>query len=643
MTFPTAGRAMLAGLAMVLSGLLLSAMRQRNPTSLHLNAELTTATPEHAGCAASSVSLPPEDALMRLYVDINLTLCPAWAGHTIEIAVKYYPETPSLLKPLWMHQTVSLGNQNTSVDVRLFRLRPNQYYVYSVWLTNASTPSHPSSHAAHVVSRGTFQTSPTGWARFDDGPFVAVSGDVPNFEMGTFAVYPSFVAHDEIRQWFQGLIAVDAEGWVVWMYSLCMLEAWDFLPDYTIAVVARHDGSCSMLTNHQNGISAYNSRSTDEHLYFANSQLQRVAADGMLLSQYISRCTGGPLNYNMLSHECRVDHKSDRFNILTTMYEAEVVANMYVPLKMGPTESLSEHADTFANTVLVSWDHTQTDPSASLSVVYDLRDFVPVTQHHLFETTAWNSVHMECNDVDSRTAIEFHHVSSISLGNDDNYIVASRNLDTIWSLRRDGSGLQWTLSSHDEIESNFTFERDLEKFYQPHSAIQLANGNVLLVDDGTDRQGCTVERTGACFSRAVMYRLDHEHGTVSLVWQFTYPDPITDEDKFLTTSQVDTWNEVGGSAYRLSNGHYLVAFSSVGASDANPRGASQIFELDVDGNRTATSLLEVPTPTANEGKQNGYRFVPWNSISGETSISPHFITTIIDLRSKEVRPDYNMI
>ena len=100
----------------------------------------------------------------------------------------------------------------------------------------------------------------------------------------------------------------------------------------------------------------------------------------------------------------------------------------------------------------------------------------------------------------------YHHVSSVSVGSTGNYIVASRELSTIWSLAHDGSGVQWTLSS--QLESDFMFANPRDAFYQPHDVIELPNGNLLVIDDGTNRPGCYDRVTAECFSRAVMYALD---------------------------------------------------------------------------------------------------------------------------------------
>ncbi|KAH8047619.1 hypothetical protein JL720_16040 [Aureococcus anophagefferens] len=235
--------------------------------------------------ATATATIPDADALMPLYATVAVKFGSDFVGSTLSVSVEYKPRKGSSLPSLWTApETFLVDGMSATYSVDLFRLRAAQ----------------------------------------DSGAYAAVSGDAPSFEVGAFAVYPSYTAHEQAKQWFQGLVAVDAEGWVVWMYSLCMLEAWDFLPDHTIALIAR--------------------------------QLQKILPDGTLVTQFIESCGDGPLNFNKLSHECRRQELKD-LQVLTTQYKAMVVPNVSVPLKMGPTQTLVEHVDTFATTEVVAWDH----------------------------------------------------------------------------------------------------------------------------------------------------------------------------------------------------------------------------------------------------------------------------------------------
>ena len=125
---------------------------------------------------------------------------------------------------------------------------------------------------------------------------------------------------------------------------------------------------------------------------------------------------------------------------------------------------------------------------------------------------AWNYVKGTCSGLTpsktervSKRGIEYHHVSSVSVGSTQNLLVASRELSTIWSFAHDGSGVQWVLSS--ELRSDFAFEHARDAFYQPHDVLQMPNGNLLVVDDGTNRPGCSDKVNSQCWSRFVMYSL----------------------------------------------------------------------------------------------------------------------------------------
>ena len=131
----------------------------------------------------------------------------------------------------------------------------------------------------------------------------------------------------------------------------------------------------------------------------------------------------------------------------------------------------------------------------------------------------------------------------MSVGSEKNFIVASRDLNTVWSLEHDGSGLQWVLSS--SLTSDYEFEKDLDMFYQPHAALQLPNGDLMLIDDGADRVGCTKDVTGGCFSRAICYQLDPATRKVSVKWQFEVPYALNERSYGdWAVEERDLWNEV---------------------------------------------------------------------------------------------------
>jgi hypothetical protein len=47
-----------------------------------------------------------------------------------------------------------------------------------------------------------------------------------------------------------------------------------------------------------------------------------------------------------------------------------------------------------------------------------------------------------------------------------------------------------------------------------------------------------------------------------------------------------------------------------------------VLEVDIDGGAVVRSLLAIPTPITEQGKQNGYRLKPWETIGGERTTNP---------------------
>ena len=134
------------------------------------------------------------------------------------------------------------------------------------------------------------------------------------------------------------------------------------------------------------------------------------------------------------------------------------------------------------------------------------------------------------------------HLNSATAGPRGNIILSFRGRSQVVSLSPDFHTIEWQLHGPD---SDFAFPNPADRFYGQHTASQLANGNVLLFDNGWERP----EAEGGRYSRALELRLDAAAGTAAKVWEYR-TDP-------------DTQTGRGGSAYRLSNGNTLVNFGHV--------------------------------------------------------------------------------
>ena len=406
--------------------------------------------------------------------------------------------------------------------------------------------------------------------------------------------------------------------YVVWYYHLDELEAWDFLPGRDLVVVARGQGGPA----DQHPYDFTTGDGDDKEYWTSNSQLQQISNLGEIQQQYISSCEGSPYNYNMLTHECHVDASDPSLPVYTTRYKVKFYPDVKVEEKRSKVKEVEETYNVFVGSEIVKWNRMDN----TIDKLYDMFDYAaPKDDDKSGSYTTfnglWNTEDAACSGGESITGIEWHHISSVTAGTQENILVASRELNTIWSFAHDGSGKKWQFSS--SLDSDYSFESDVDMFYQPHSAMQLPNGDIMLIDNGGARPGCTLEKTGGCFSRAIAYELK-DSGVARVRWQFEVPYALNDRKEGDWASETqDLWNEIGGSVYKLANGHYLIGFMSVSAQELwDERATCYAFEVDIDGGGVVKTELKIPTPIKNQGQQNGYRFKPWESIDGESATCP---------------------
>ena len=134
------------------------------------------------------------------------------------------------------------------------------------------------------------------------------------------------------------------------------------------------------------------------------------------------------------------------------------------------------------------------------------------------------------------------HVNSVTIGPRGNVILSARGRDQVVSLSPDFRTIAWQLSGPD---SDYEFPNPADRFYGQHTATQLADGNIVVFDNGHGRP----EAEGGPYSRALELRLDAAAGTAVKVWEYRHTP--------------DVYSPRGGSAYRLGSGNTLVNFSTV--------------------------------------------------------------------------------
>ena len=194
----------------------------------------------------------------------------------------------------------------------------------------------------------------------------------------------------------------------------------------------------------------------------------------------------------------------------------------------------------------------------------------------------------------------FHwtHFNSVSVGPQGNFILSSRHRQQILSIAADFQAIEWQLSGPD---SDYGFPNPSDRFYAPHQATQLPNGNILLFDNGRWRPASE----GGKYSRAIELRLDHERRSAVKVWGYR-ADP-------------DIFSSVVSGAARLGNGNTLINFGVRQDLDFMP---ITIVEADPQGNELFR--LETLQPD----RSRSFKHLPWRyraagdivSIHGETML-----------------------
>jgi hypothetical protein len=183
---------------------------------------------------------------------------------------------------------------------------------------------------------------------------------------------------------------------------------------------------------------------------------------------------------------------------------------------------------------------------AEKNVVFEWRsfDFIPITD--------------ATHEVLTAAAIDYVHPNGLEVDTDGNILLSSRHLDEITKISRSTGEIIWRLGGKN---NQFTFVNDTIGFSHQHSIRRIANGNVILFDNGNFH---TVKN-----SRAIEYRLDEQNKTATLVWQYRHTPNL--------------YSSAMGSVQRLPNGNTLIGWGSL------PR----VTEVDSAG----TTRLEMLLPT----------------------------------------------
>jgi hypothetical protein len=170
---------------------------------------------------------------------------------------------------------------------------------------------------------------------------------------------------------------------------------------------------------------------------------------------------------------------------------------------------------------------------------------------------------------------DFFHVNSVSLDNDENLLVSSRSMQTLYKLDRRSGAILWRLGGkHSDFAigpgAHFAWQHDVRR--QP-------DGTLTIFDNGATP---AVEKR----SRGLILELDERAMTATLLRQYTHP-------KILSGSQ--------GSMQLLANGNVFVGWGE----------APHVSEFDYSGRMLFDAVLGK--------KYQSYRAfrLPWTGLPAE--------------------------
>ena len=187
--------------------------------------------------------------------------------------------------------------------------------------------------------------------------------------------------------------------------------------------------------------------------------------------------------------------------------------------------------------------------------------------------------------------IIYTHANSVQIAPGGGVIMSFRHRNQAIQISPDFERIEWRLGGPG---SDYALADD-DVFWKQHTPLVLANGNVLLFDNGNQRPGTSPwpedDGMNPQWSRAMELRLDEASKTAEKVWEYR--------------PEEDTYGSARGSTQRLANGNTLINFGSGGL----------IAEADADGNEVFA--LSAP----NDDEKRHYRsYGDIASIAGETRV-----------------------
>lgn len=378
-------------------------------------------------------------------------------------------------------------------------------------------------------------------------------------------------------QFFQGYIAVDFAGEIVWYYQSPEGQtpsAGDFFP--------LSSGNFLITQGHTLG-----TPDTSAGIYQA-AQMQIINGLGEVLYRQPLVCMYNPENIGV--YGASIANFGWTHCSWQDPERKDVIVNLGLQLR-----------DPF-------YDAGLAPPGTRMQLGGTIREWIPATGEQKIITTTFNllnpltyrgtlsdndyGVPVNCSGSEPGPINQdWVHSNAISrLKEKSNWIVSQRNTSSCLIL--DPKTFKLIAKFGVTPPSDLSFVDPDQEFHGQHDIHELDNGNILMFDDGTDRP----ESQGGQYGRAIEYFLDWDNKKIIKVWEFR--------------PSKDLQCNNNGSARRLKNGHTIVDF---GASNLEVK---HIFET---GRKSNTMIADLAVSTDLPDTQfTIYRAIPITSILGQT-------------------------
>lgn len=435
------------------------------------------------------------------------------------LRISYIPRQNTTLPPMWRETATSSlvkqGNKSYGYE-HIFQLRPKTSYDLKLWLFT--------SDAKHLVASSKFRTLESNCSAFDSGP-------VANVTNPTSFYWKAFIMpfHEDVCG-YEGFVALDREGYVVWTYEVNEPGPIDQLEHGEFVIMV--EGVSWMVQKKVVRMTPAGK---------ITMMLNDSKTEGYAFGDGNCTCLDRCVYYN---HEIRTIDVGGREAILT-------MQSGPVQSPFGPEGVLINHdrirPDLLVDKHILLWYPTEQNSTTLFKASEDFA-IVPKKIVNFAQALSVTEIPVICTGKNGTAEgdvkeLEWWHTSAVSKSYyDGTLIISFRNLNTIASFNFSGAGLNWVLSS--SLDSDYSFVSDSDKFYNPHAAYQIESGEILLMDDGSTRPGCynyssSSNNDSSCWSRMAMYKLEETEKVAHLVrdWKHQSAEGYT------------LFNSIGGDVY----------------------------------------------------------------------------------------------